>query len=201
VIVSSEISAAGVINLINHCWGAVISLMAQGIMCRGYITKGPIYHNDNQIIGSGYQNAYAMEAGVSAFKREAEERGTPFVEVDPVVCDYIKDSTDDCVRKMFSRMVKVEDGVTALFPFKRLSHSFVISGFGQDFEPEREKMANDNMRKLLMSFKDRVVNYVDPNNKKAMNKATHYIEALEEQIAICDRTDEMIDTLCQPFPR
>ncbi|AFP20486.1 hypothetical protein KVP06_12995 [Geobacter sulfurreducens] len=59
VIVSSEVSPAGVINLISHCWGAVIELLVRGIMCRGYITRGAIYHHKGQVIGSGYQKAYA----------------------------------------------------------------------------------------------------------------------------------------------
>ena len=85
VIVSSEISPAGAINIVSHCWGAIISLLSKGIMCRGYITKGKAYHTDEQIIGSGYQNAYFNESNVSAFKREANERGTPFVEIDPEI--------------------------------------------------------------------------------------------------------------------
>ena len=62
VIVSSEISSAGVINLVSHCWSAVIGLLMKGIMCRGYITRGSIYHVNNQVVGSGYQNAYSMES-------------------------------------------------------------------------------------------------------------------------------------------
>lgn len=50
-IVSSEISPAGLINLVSHCWGAVIKLLMDGIMCRGYITKGLIFHSDTQVIG------------------------------------------------------------------------------------------------------------------------------------------------------
>lgn len=61
VVVSSEVSPAGVINLIGHCWGAVIQLLTKGIMCRGYITRGLIYHTDAQFIGSGYQEAYRNE--------------------------------------------------------------------------------------------------------------------------------------------
>ncbi len=34
VIVSSEVSPAGVINLVQHCWGAVIMLLTKGFMCR-----------------------------------------------------------------------------------------------------------------------------------------------------------------------
>lgn len=200
VIVSSEVSPAGIINLVSHCWGAVIELLVKGIMCRGYITRGSIYHQKGQVIGSGYQQAYTSESGVSAFKLEADERGTPFVEIDPVVCGYVETSTDPCVREMFSRMVKTEDGTTALFPFQRLSHSFAIGGFGQEFDPNREKKANDNVRKLLISLKERVLSHVDESNAKAMNKVRHYVRALDQQLATCDKTDEMIHALCSPFP-
>jgi hypothetical protein len=97
-------------------------------------------------------------------------------------------------------MVKTEDGTTALFPFQRLSHSFAIGGFGQEFDPNREKKANDNIRKLLNSLKERVLSYVNESNAKAMNKVRHYVRALDQQLAVCDKTDEMIDVLCSPFP-
>jgi len=200
VIISSELSPAGIINLISHCWGAVIELLMKGIMCRGYIIKGSIYHNGNQIIGSGYQNAFAKESGVTAFKREADERGTPFVEIDPFVCEYVKTSTDECVQEMFSRMVKTKNDVSALFPFKQLSHSFAIGGFGQEFNHEKEKESNDKMRNRLISLKERVMNFVDPENERAVNKAKHYIHALNEQLLVCNRTDEFINALCLPFP-
>lgn len=200
-IVSSEVSPAGVINLISHCWGAVIELLMKGIMCRGYITRGAIYHNNNQVVGTGYQIAYSKESGVTAFKLDADERGTPFVEVDTTVCKYIEDSTDSCVREMFSRMAKTEDGITALFPFQRLSHSFIIGGFGQEeFNPDKEKESNNNTRKLLHNLIERVEAFVDPKNEKAVNKSRHYIKAIKEQLNVCDSTDEMINTLCQPFP-
>ena len=200
VIVSSEVSPAGIINLVGHCWGAVIELLVCGIMCRGYITRGPVFHKDGQVIGSGYQKAFESESSVSAFKLEADERGTPFVEVDPVVCEYIERETDPCVKEMFSRMVKTEQGTRALFPFRRLSHSFSIGGFGQEFNPEKEKVANDNVRKLLRSIREKVLQYVDQGNPRAVNKVRHYTRALDAQLAVCDKTDEMIDSLCAPFP-
>ncbi len=199
-IVSSEVSPAGLINLISHCWGAVIQLLMKGIMCRGYITKGLIYHSAAQIIGSGYQKALQNETNVTAFKREADERGTPFVEIDPIICDYVRDSNDSCVKEMFSRYVKEQEGTTALFPFKRLSHSFIVAGHGCNFDPEKEKKSNQNIRQLIFDLKNRVMSYVDASNKKAENKARHYITALDSQLEICNRTDEFIDKLCQPFP-
>jgi hypothetical protein len=202
-IISSEVSPAGVINLLSHCFGAVIKLLLKGIMCRGYITKGSIFHNEINVIGSGYQNAYKKESGVTAFRIEANERGTPFVEVDPIVCDYIENSTDSCVREMFSRMTKTEDNLTAVFPFQRLSHSLGIGGFGQpeEFNPDKEKEFNNTIRTLLQTLIERVEVYVDPKNEKALTKSRHYIKAINEQLRVCDRIDEIIDTECQPFPR
>jgi hypothetical protein len=200
VIVSSEVSPAGVINLVNHCWGAVIKLLIKGIMCRGYITRGLVYHTDAQIIGSGYQEAYRNEAQVTAFKRKADERGTPFVEVDPVVCDYVRDHGDSCVKEMFSRYVKEDAKVTALFPFQRLEHSFIIAGFGHKFDPKKEKRSNRNTRLMIENLKKRVMAFVDQSNPNAVSKAEHYIAALDAQIEVCERTDEIIDMLSSPFP-
>ncbi len=200
VVVSSEVSPAGVINLINHCWGAVIQLLTKGIMCRGYITQGAIYHTETQVIGSGYQKAYQREAQVTAFKREADERGTPFVEVDAPVCEYIQNYGDQCVKEMFSRMVKEDGNVTALFPFKRLAHSFMIGGFGHKFDAEKEKQSNRNMRLGLETLKRRVEALVDQfRNPTSVSKARHYLAALDAQLEVCNRTDEMIDKLNSPL--
>jgi hypothetical protein len=200
VIVSSEVSPAGVVNLVGHCWGAVIRLLTKGIMCRGYITRGPLYHTDDQIIGSGYQKAYGKESQVTAFKREANERGTPFVEVDSVVCDYVGNYGDSCVQEMFARYVKTDGEVTALFPFQRLAHSFIIAGFGHTFDPEQEKQSNQNVRLMITNLKERVMELVDPSNSSAVSKGEHYIAALNAQLKVCARTDEMIDMLCSPLP-
>jgi len=194
VLVSSEISPAGVINLVDHCWGAVIQLLTKGIMCRGYITRDSVYHTEVQIIGSGYEKAYGNENQVTAFKRNADERGTPFVEVDPVVCDYVRDQGDSCVKKMFSRYVKGDGTVTALFPFKRLQHSFIIGGWpGHTFNPEKERQSNKNMRSMIENVRDRVIALIDRSKPDAASKAEHYIAALDAQIEVCERTDEMID--------
>ena len=193
VIVSAEVSPAGVINLVGHCWGAVIQLLQGGIMCRGYITRGPIYHTDKYLFGTGYQDAYLAEGKVSAFKREADERGTPFVEVDAAVCEYVEQRGDACVKEMFSRFVKRGGTTVALFPFQRLSHSFIVGGPG--FDADKERRSNQNTRAMINRLKERVDTYVDKSNESAAQKASHYIAALDAQLEICDRTDEFIDML------
>lgn len=196
VIVSSEVSPAGAINIVSYCWGAVINLLPKGIMCRGYITRGSVFHAGTQIIGSGYQEAFDKEGNVEAFKQSANERGTPFVEVDPVILKYIDQSSDACVKEMFGRMVKREGDTAALFPFKRLSHSFGVGGMFGKFDPEREKQSNQVMREMLHNFKERVMSYIPPDNERAIEKANHYIRALDAQLEECDETDNVIDRLC-----
>lgn len=200
VIVSTEVSPAGVINLVSHCWGIVTGLLLSGLMCRGYITRGPIYYTDAQVLGTGYQKAYEKEGSLAAFRREADERGTPFVEVDRAVCEYVRNCADWCVKEMFSRCVRDNGDFVALFPFKRLGHSFVIGGFGQTFDAEKEKRSNQTIRLMLETLKGRVMAFVDMSNPGAVKKAEHYIQALDAQLAVCDRTDEIITRLSSPSP-
>ncbi len=192
VIVSAEISPSGLINLLFHCWGAAIQLLYKGVLCRGFITRGSVYHTDSQVIGSGYQNAYENERAVSAFAHGPEDRGTPFVEVDPVVCEYVNAHGDQCVREMFSRMVRTEGGVTALFPFQSIGHSFIIDA---RFDARREFAANQKVREGIAMLKERVLAMVDKSNQNAMRKVGHYIRALDGQLEICERTDEVIRKL------
>ena len=198
VVVSSEISPAGAINLINHCWVAVFKLLRKGLMCRGHIRRGKIYHEGSKFIGTGYQNALQKEKNVAAFKRDADDLGTPFVEIDLSISEYIKICGDKCVLEMYSRFVKEDGEVCALFPFKQLSHSFMIGG--KEFDPEKEKRANDNLRTIIKTLKNGLRNHVDTSNPKAIRKYEHYEMALDSQLANCDATDEMIEFLNSPIP-
>jgi hypothetical protein len=201
VIVSVEVSPAGVINLVKHCWSAVIKLLDKGFMCRGYITRGLIYHTDTQVIGTGYQEAYQKESNVTAFGHKADERGTPFVEVDSAVCDYVRVHGDSCVKEMFSRFVKEDGTVTAIFPFQRLQHSFIIGDYpGHKFDPEEERESNRNIMSMIENMKIRVMSFVDLANSDALAKVSHYITALDTQLDACKEADRMIDILESPFP-
>ncbi len=198
MVASTETSPAGVINLVDHCTKILIRFLQRGRMCRGYITHGEIVHRGTLLFGTGYQNAYKGEASVSAFKRNADDRGTPFVELDPKVVDYVRTCNDPCVGKMFSRYARDDGTVTALYPFERLSHSFSIGPlYGPPFEPEKERTSNSTMRKMLHMMRRNILKHVDSANAKAVRKAEHYIAALDRQLAICDHTDELLDKLNQ----
>ena len=198
VVVSTEASPAGVISLIHHCFTASIKLLGEGIMCRGYITRGSVSHTDANIIGSAYNKAVSGEANVGAFKQHADEQGTPYIEIDPLVVSYIKNDTDPCVLMMFERITKTAGTSSVIYPFKRLGHSFTITGHGEQFNADTEKEDNQQWRELLHGYQQAIMSRIVPGHKDAVSKANHYIRALDEQLAQCDRTDEMIDRLVRP---
>ena len=200
VVVSSEISPAGLINLISHCWKACISLLTKGIMCRGYIKRGQIYHTRDKQIGTGLSDAVERERNVSIFKRDSEERGTPFIEIDRDVVQYVEKQPDECVKIMFSRMVKQEGDVGAIFPFQRLDHQLNLGGFGLEFDPKRERESVNNMRTCIQNMKKQVELNVDASNESARQKGEQYIRMLDAQLVVCDKTEAAIDFLLQPFP-
>jgi hypothetical protein len=200
VVVSTEISPAGVINLIGHCWSVAMGLLGEGIMCRGYITRGPIYHTSKYCIGTGHQRALEGEKGVSFFRREADKNGTPFVEIDANVCDYVENFSDPCVRELFKRFTRQDGSRAALFPTQALAHQFMIGGFGQKCDLAKEKEANNQMRLMLAEMKERVKGYVDTSNPDAVRKSEYYIKALDDQLRECDYVDSVIVKLARPFP-
>ncbi len=199
-LLSAEVSPAGVINLAHLCWSMVVDLLYMGLLCRGYITRGSILHTEERFIGSGFHDALKNEKNVR-FKAEEGDTGTPYVEVDPRVTSYIDESGDACLKEMFSRMVERFDGTVALFPFKRLSHSFIVGGFGVKFDSNHEKASNASIRTELHHLRERVMSFANAGDERAVRKTKHYISAIEPQLGVCDRTDHMIDALLQPLPR
>lgn len=199
VLISTEVSPAGIINLISHCWTACFKLLSKGIMCRGYIKRGQIYHTPEQQIGTGLSDVVVREKQVSIFKKDADERGTPFIEVDAEVVQYIEHQPNRCVKEMFSRTVKSEDDLTAIFPFQRLNHSFTVGGFGKTFDPEKERESLNIVRGWIHKMKEQVRRHIDPSDESALRKGDYYIRVLDAQLTACDRTEEAIDQLTKPY--
>lgn len=195
VVISAEISPAGVINLVSHCWTACFKLLAKGVMCRGYIKRGQIYHTPEQQIGTGLSDVVEQEKQVSIFKEDADERGTPFIEIDKEVIRYVADQPDQCVKKMFSRLVKTQGDLAAIFPFQRLNHDFIVAGFGTTFDPEKERASLNVVRGWIHKMKEQVKRHIDPSNESAVRKGDHYIRMLDAQLVACQRTEEIIDDL------
>jgi hypothetical protein len=200
-VLSAEVSPAGVINLVDQCSAAIVRLLDAGAMCRGCVTKGKIYHTSTQVIGSGYVEAHLREQQVDIFKREADERGTPFVEVAQSVLEFVDNCGDSCVHSMFDRMIRRAGTSAAIYPFKRFAHTVMLTdAHGRRFDPDQERKSNQTMRLMLGRWIAQIRSSVDSGNPRALQKVDHYVKALEEQIKGCDALDQTLDELGAPFP-
>lgn len=193
VVVSVEVSPAGAINLISHCFKVYTRLLTKGVMCRGYIKRGKIYHRGNNILGTGHVDTVEKEKGVSFYKQEDQERGTPFIEIDPEVVDYINDQPDKCVKKMFSRMALTYEGLSAVFPFKTLSGDVSLSDL------KKAKKDNDQLRNNIINLKIKVSKLVEGADENVLRKSRHYLRALDKQLEVCDQIDKDLIRLQEPF--
>jgi hypothetical protein len=198
VIISAEASPAGLINLIHHCWQVTIRLLQIGILCRGFVTRGLIYHTPTQVIGPGYQNAYGSERTVTAFKRKADEVGTPFVEVDDAVVEYIDNQSDKCVKEIFARLTEFDGSKVALFPFKRLNHDFIVGGISGQFVAEEHFESVNNIRKWIADMKAKIHINTAGADEKARSKTQHYLDALDKQLFEIDETEKAIRMFGEP---
>ena len=201
VIISSELSPAGLINLINNCWQISIRLLQDGILCRGFISTGKIYHTDRQVIGPGYQKTYSSESLVTAFQRATDERGTPFIEIDAEIVTLVQDQDDACVKAMFERMTLSDGTKHAIFPFKRLDHEFGIGGIFGKFEPDKHLQSVNNIRAWISDMKCKIAKNIKDAGPSAESKAKHYTDALDKQLIALRKTEEMIYLLQEPAVR
>ena len=204
VVLSSEVSPAGLVNLLNCCRIVYFKLfLRKGLMCRGYIKRGLIYHTADYCVGSGLNDVVEGEKRVSIFKTEDGERGTPFVEVDRNIVQYVNDETSDsCVKETFSEFTeteKLDDVVAAIFPFKRPDPGIFIS-WGEKFDSDQTHEKIATVRNWIDKAKEMVSRHVDPSNDSARRKERCLIRMLDAQLDICDRTEKAIRDLTEQYP-
>lgn len=195
VIVSAEISPAGLINLVTHCWQVAIRLLQFGVLCRGFVSRGLIYHQDSQVIGPGYQSVLGAEPTVTAFQRKVDEVGTPFIEIDNDVVEYVASQPDSCVKMMFDRLSKFDGSKVALFPFKRLNHDFIVGGIYGPFEPDIHLRSVENVRGWIAKMQKQIHSNISGKGPQALQKAEHYLDALDRQLGELDETEKVIRSI------
>ena len=167
-------------------------------MCRGYIKRGPLYHTADYCVGSGLGDVVKQEKNVSIFKTEDSECGTPFIEVDRNIDQYVNDEvSDECVKEMFSRIVKSEGDVAAIFPFRNLDPEIFWNGsMGSD--EQRRTIAT--VRAWIGNAQEMMCRHVDPSNESAVQKEQCLLKILEAQDDVCNRLEREIDQMASPFP-
>lgn len=177
VVASAETSPAGVINLLNYCRAISFRFMSMGHLCRGYVTRGRIFHQDGQFFGSGYVNAYAGESRVSVFRTHEAEQGTPFIELDESVVDYVRDESDDCVRLIFGRLTETDGRHHGIFPFRNLLN---IPDFAVNTEEDRVRF-NKGVLRMIETIEG-MLDKLEQNAKNASPAAKAKIEHYKRKL-------------------
>ncbi len=194
-IISAEVSPAGLINLLHHVSASVFSLLTDGIMVRGYVSRGNIYHRRDQFFGTGYQNAYDKEDKVQAFRLSPDVSSTPFVEVDSTVVDYVKTQADQCVREVFKRFSKEdESGIVVIYPFQHLSG--VLEGTISDTGNFERKL--NIVKGWIVKFIEKLESNSPQNDIMANQKAKYYRQFLLEELEACQALEKELARLREP---
>jgi len=199
VIVSVEASPCGLATLIGKCWGVTVRFLLEGVLCRGYVTRGSIFHVGTTFVGTGYQRAYQQEPRVTVFGRPLGQRGTPFVEIDPLIMEYVNTGTDSCLQNIYAKCVVSDGEYAALFPFTALQQSFVIGGIGENLlDYDEIRQGNVGLRHDIEGLKNQLWANVDKSNARAVAHVEHYARALDRQLRACDHVDRVLDMLGTP---
>jgi hypothetical protein len=203
IVISSEISPAGVITILEDCFQIAFDIMEKGALCRGFLTRGNICHTEDNFIGTGYMNALKNEPHVKFLSVDGIEKGTPFIQVDTPVVDYVGGESDVCVRKMFGRMCRSDGTYTAIYPFgplAKIPSTFVQPGF----DPSQWRVSVERSLRLrrntLARFEE--AERAAPD-ERARRKNSHYRKGLEEVIdrlnGKLQALDEMVATGKIPY--
>jgi hypothetical protein len=192
MVASAEISPAGLINLIHHCFGVSIQLLVAGHLCRGFITRGRILHTQNQFIGSGYQNAVEGEKRVSIFQVDGLDGGTPFIQVDSSICEYVANETDTSVMETFRRITESDGKDTAVSPFpalRKIPSTVIGPGFDPAKWKDTIKDTKANIQKWLVQMEKAEIGAPESGKRKI----AHYRRKLLEIMAVKDKEIAVMD--------
>lgn len=197
VVVSSEVSPSGLVNLLQHVSLAVLKLLASGVMVRGYVLRGTIFHDDWQFLGTGYQEAMEKEKSVQAFRLAEDDGGAPFVEIDQRVVRYAAEKTDGCVQSVFRALVEDDGcGHTVVFPYRQLLRIALQAGQAETVAKNLEWA-----ERALTDFLDRIEKHSPRADPQANAKAKHLRRVLRDQLAQCDRIkNQTIAATQESFP-
>jgi hypothetical protein len=176
-----------------------MELLIAGHLCRGFVNRGRILHSDKQFIGTGYQNAVEGEKRVSIFQADSVDRGTPFIQIDRSVCEYVAKEADPCVKEMFGRMTECDGRETAVSPFSALK-KIPATVIDRNFDPVKWKATiattQANIQRLLTQLEKTEIGASD----SAKGKIAHYKRKLTEILEVKEKERATMDRLSGAFP-
>lgn len=190
-VISAELSPGGLTALVHHCYGVAFRLLLLGSLCRGYITHGKIIHTDTQFFGTGYIRAYENERKVSIFHTGKADVGTPFIEVDPLVCRYVADASDDELKAAFQRFTESDGHGIAVTPLSALRAAPDLSiSDPATFRHQIENLLN-SMSGMIAHLEHAAASASVP----ALSKIEHYRQKLLEIAELKERQLAALESL------
>jgi hypothetical protein len=181
VVVSSEVSPVGVINLLQHCFEISVNILMVGHLCRGYATRGKIFHTDGQFMGSGYMKALDCTE---------TSGGTLFIQIDQSVCTYVAGQGGGAANKIFNRMTESDGRDIVISPFllfKNLPSAVIDRNFDSDKWKANVQVVRAQAQKLIAQLNQEGMGAP----ARVLTKIARYKRKLAEVLAIKDREDEL----------
>jgi hypothetical protein len=151
-------------------------------------------HTDSQFFGTGYIRAYANERKVSVFHTGKADVGTPFIEVDPMVCRYVADASDSELKVAFQRFTESDGHGIALTPFSapRAVPDLSIS------DPATFRRQIGSRLNSLSRMIAHLEHYAASADVPALARIEHYKQKLEEIAELKERQLEALESLSRP---
>lgn len=192
-LVSVEVSSAGLMHLIEHCYAAQFKLLRRGFLCRGVLGRGSLFHTADHQIGSGLIGLVAREKSVS-FNNDGKWR-TPYILVESEVVDFVRDQMDSELAKLFSKLTMKANGAVAIFPY-RMDPSQFINGVDSD----RDLASVREVQRGIQKLQEQVKHYYNPSDSNARYMRDHCLQMLDQQLKDCADVEQMILDDEQPYP-
>lgn len=199
VIISAEISPAGAINIINYCRKvAERLLLREHVLCRGYLTMGAVYHEGTTIFGTAYQEAVDGERRAAAIEWGGGTLGTPFIEINNSVADYLAEKGNECTRKLLPRLTFPYEDYLVVSPYGIFSRmvNWAVSPNKTPDEIRREiDYALQGVDKIQGSL-----TCAKPLDKSGREKIRISLDKLAEARSALNQALNDVEMLESPFP-
>lgn len=69
IVISTDRTDAGLLHLINHCERIGFQLLKLGFLCRGGVSEGLLFHENNIVLGPALIEAYHLESRIAQYPR------------------------------------------------------------------------------------------------------------------------------------
>lgn len=199
LILSTEVSATGAINLLNFCRKVSERLLRRkGLLCRGHVVKGPIYHRDDVFFGKGYQKAYEGEKLAARLEVNGKQVGAPFIEVSDEIFSLIKLGGDSCINTVIDKMVSIENEYVVVSPygvFDRLGDWAVSPDKTLD---EANREISDAKKNAQMT--QQILTSASPQDESSKTKIEIATQMLQRAINKLDDKLQLVKQSRAPFP-